>query len=250
MGIDVDDLKPTLVELVTKGFNVLAWGPPGTGKTSLAHEIGRKSRGKQPLSYQCHEESSQSELMIQYLPSPEGGVLVMNGVAADGWLDGNMVVFDEINHLAGSPAMSTFYRIMDDPKLASFRMPDGSVIKPQEGFSVWATMNGDPSEDLPEAVRDRFHLSICMWMPTGDMVASLPEELRNLPSRAYRDPNNPFPTFRDIKNFGECCKVMGVCPADTADQQVQRIAKMIWGPKWTEALHTVDAANRADDEGE
>jgi hypothetical protein len=43
---------------------------------------------------------------------------------------------------------------------------------------------------------------------------------------------------------------MGVCPADTADQQVQRIAKMIWGPKWTEALHTVDAANRADDEGE
>ena len=245
MEIDPDELMSTLAELLKHGKHVLAYGPPGTGKTSLAHKIAKLLKGSHAYAVQCHEEMSQSELIVQYLPSPEGGVLVMQGAAVKGWVEGSMVVFDEINHIVGSPAMSTFYRICDDPGIASFLLPDGTVITPQKGFSVWATMNGDPRE-LPEAVLDRFHYTLCMWRPSREMVDSLPTVLQKVPALAYQNPNDPFPTFRDVKNFGNSCEAMSVSPAAVTDETVKVIAKLIWGPRWTEALHVVEVANREE----
>ena len=242
MDIKIDDLLPDITELMKHGFNVLAYGPPGTGKTSLAHKLMKQLKKEEPLTFQCHEEASQAELVVQYLPSPEGGVVVMEGVAVRGWASGRMLVLDEINHLVTSPAMSTVYRIMDDPTVAQFVMPNGDIIRPQPGFCVWGTMNGDP-EELPEAIRDRFHLTVCMWRPTQEMVDSLPPSLRKVPNQAYADPNNAFPTFREIRNFGECCKALGVDPSETADEKVKNVARMIWGPRWAEALHVVDSTH-------
>lgn len=254
-GVKYEEIAPILPDLMEHGFNVLAYGPPGTGKTSLGHAIRREmekraDRALEPLTYQCHEESTQGELMVSYLPSPDGGVLVLDGVGVRGWTNGQIVVFDEINHLASSPAISTFYRLMDDPSIANFRMPNGDIVKPAKGFSVWATMNGDPTTDLPPAILDRFHLQICMWMPTDEMIASLPPGLRKLPPVAYRDPNNAWPTFRDTKNYGRCCEVLKVAPEDTSDENARRVAKAIWGGKWAEALHAIDAANRERDPDE
>jgi MoxR-like ATPase len=240
-------MLPELRELLGSGFNVLAYGPPGTGKTSLFHNLSRELRGEHALSYQCHEESSQAEIMIQYLPSPDGGVLTMQGVGAKGWVNGSIVVFDEINHLAMSPAISTFYKLMDDPSIAAFQMPDGTVIRPQKGFSVCATMNGDPSE-LPEAVRDRFHLSICMWCPSEEMISSLAPYLHEPTRQAYSDPNNAWPTFREYRNFGCACEVLGVVGSDVDEPKVASVAKMIWGPRWTEALKAIEANNRPEAE--
>jgi MoxR-like ATPase len=89
------------------------------------------------------------------------------------------LVVDEINRVNGD-VESRLMAIIDTVASSSFENPDtGEIIKPQPGFSVVATMNGEP-EDLSPAVRDRLVVRVEITEAHPDAINVLPENLRAL----------------------------------------------------------------------
>jgi MoxR-like ATPase len=70
--------------------------------------------------------------------------------------------------------------LIDTTHSSSWEHPEtGEIVKPAEGFSVVATMNGEP-EDLAPAVLDRLVVRIRIDEPHDDAIMALPEYLREL----------------------------------------------------------------------
>jgi MoxR-like ATPase len=124
-----------------------------------------------------HENSSADELRGGFLPKA-GLWDWFDGVAIRAWREGAILIIEEINR-ASDEVKSFLHAICDSEATASITLPTGEKVKPAQGFKVIATMNGEP-EELHEALRSRFPVTIKIDQPHPDAIAELPEDLRAL----------------------------------------------------------------------
>ena len=163
-----------LVERVAEHCRtLLLYGPPGTGKTFAAHSnLGDRTLYTVTLT----PDSPAAELRGHYVP--QGNQFIwQDGPAIKAWRLGGRLVLNEID-LAGGDALSFLLNALDSSETACLTLPTGEMVRPHPRFQCVATMNGNPSEDLPAALRDR--LSVCVKItdahPEG--LASLPQDLQ------------------------------------------------------------------------
>lgn len=160
------------------GGKLLLHGAPGTGKTTWAMKVCG-SENKEPVRLNLHQDKPAAELTGMYQPQPtEFGTKFewVHGLAVRAMLEGRGLVVDEIDKGEGD-VVDILYAILDDFETASLTLPTGEIIRPQEGFFVVATMNGEP-HDLMEGIQDRFHVILEINEPHPDSIAALPDDLQ------------------------------------------------------------------------
>ena len=156
---------------------VLMYGLPGTGKTYFG--LNYHLAGKNSYRLICTEEMTDSDLIGGYRQSANGTWQFREGVGIKAWREGARLVVDEINR-CNSDVESRLMALIDTTHSSSWEHPEtGEIVKPAEGFSVVATMNGEP-EDLAPAVLDRLVVRIRIDEPHDDAIMALPEYLREL----------------------------------------------------------------------
>lgn len=171
----------------------LLFGPPGTGKTTAGNFAGNPDK---VYNITLTEETPAAELRGHFVP--KGGEFVwMDGPALSAYRNGNRLVLNEIDKASGD-AMTFCHALLDDPGISAITLPTGETVKPHDGFSVVATTNGEP-DDLPEALRDRFSVSVFVPKPHPLAIASLPEDLRGAAEKSSEG-DSPV-TFRNWKAF-------------------------------------------------
>ena len=155
---------------------VLLYGVPGTGKTYFGLNYGNTTNAYRLV---CTDEMTDGDLLGKYRQHDNGIWRFEEGSALKAWRTGGRLVVDEINRVNGD-VESRLMAIIDTVASSSFENPDtGEIIKPQPGFSVVATMNGEP-EDLSPAVRDRLVVRVEITEAHPDAINALPENLREL----------------------------------------------------------------------
>lgn len=152
---------------------VLLFGPPGTGKSSVGAKHGIDGRSLERFCITA--ESCWVQFFACYFPGPNGYQLV-NGPCVRAWLNGSRAVVDEINE-AGGDMIPGLHGWLDDRAIASMTLPDGTVVRPKEGFQCVATMNVAP-ESLPDALADRFAVRRLVDVPDPHILASFPRKIR------------------------------------------------------------------------
>lgn len=156
---------------------VLLYGKPGTGKTYF----GLNYHLNDQTSYRliCTDEMTDGDMIGKYKQNDSGIWRFEEGVAIKAWRTGGRLVVDEINRVNGD-IESRLMAIIDTVQSSSFEHPEtGEVVRPQPGFSVVATMNGEP-EDLSPAVLDRLVVRVEIEQPHPDAIAALPANLRDI----------------------------------------------------------------------
>lgn len=152
---------------------VLLYGPPGTGKSTVGAKHGVGNRGVERFC--ITSETCWAQLYALYMPGPSGYSL-LHGPCVRAWIEGKRAVVDELNE-AGGDTIPGLHGWLDDSAIASMTLPDGTVIKPKEGFQAIATMNVLP-ESLPEALADRFAVRRLVDKPDPHILLSLPRKVR------------------------------------------------------------------------
>jgi AAA+ superfamily predicted ATPase len=152
---------------------VLLYGPPGTGKTWAAckYSLGERKTYVMTMT----PEMSSAVLVGHYLP--EGDKFTWHdGLAIKAWKEGARLIINEVDMCSGD-CETILHAILDDPEIAGITLPTGEFVRPKDGFQAVATMNGEP-QDLQQAVRDRFPVTISVMEPNPEAIAALPEDLR------------------------------------------------------------------------
>lgn len=157
---------------------VLLYGPPGTGKTYFGMNY-HLAAGQKAYRLICTEEMTDADLIGGQKMGNDGIWRFREGVGIKAWREGARLVVDEINRV-NSDVESRLMALIDTSHSSSWENPDtGEVVKPHAGFSVVATMNGEP-EDLGAAIRDRLVVRLEIDTPHEDGINALPEYLRDL----------------------------------------------------------------------
>ena len=152
---------------------LLLYGPPGTGKTFAAHSnLGDRGLYTVTLT----PDSPAAELRGHYVP--QGTQFVwQDGPAIKAWRLGGRLVLNEIDH-AGGDALSFLLNALDSSETACLTLPTGEMVRPHPRFQCVATMNGNPEQDLPTALRDRFPVCIEINDAHPEGLACLPQDLQ------------------------------------------------------------------------
>lgn len=170
--------KESIWDLVEKVIEhsrtTLLFGPPGTGKSFAAHSAAQDAR--QLFSVTLTPDTPAAELRGHYVP--QGNQFVwMDGPAIRAWREGGRLVLNEIDH-AGGDALSFLLNCLDSPETACLTLPTGEMVRPHPDFTAVATMNGNPDQDLPAALRDRFPVAIEIKEAHPQGIESLPHDLQ------------------------------------------------------------------------
>jgi MoxR-like ATPase len=156
---------------------VLMYGLPGTGKTYFG--LNYHLNGKSSYRLICTEEMTDSDLIGGYRQSTNGTWQFREGVGIKAWREGARLVVDEINR-CNSDVESRLMALIDTTHSSRWEHPEtGEIVTPSAGFSVVATMNGEP-EDLAPAVLDRLVVQIRVDEPHPDAIMALPNYLREI----------------------------------------------------------------------
>jgi hypothetical protein len=135
-------LFPRLLRLVSAGFNVFMWGPPGTGKTTAALQVAEALSRKAEIDTL---DPTTARSMIQGYMTPTGNPV--HNVFTRCWENGSVYVADEVD-LAPGHVQTLF-----NSALANGHAPLawGNVNK-AKGFSFVATGNtsGRPTAAFPD----------------------------------------------------------------------------------------------------
>lgn len=207
---------------------VLLYGPPGTGKTTLGF-----SDDKETFYVPLHEEVSPAELLGHFVPAGNRFVW-FDGPVLMAWQRGARLILDELDQAGGS-VMSVLRAILNDPGIARLTLPDPSLaelddetlgaviaagegfrtITPAEGFQVFATMNGDPS-DLDAPLLDRFEATFYVGETNPKAIESLPEDLHNAAKSTATDDMSRRIGLRRWKAFASLREEVGEAMAARA----------------------------------
>ena len=182
---------------------VLMYGLPGTGKTYFG--LNYHLNGKSSYRLICTEEMTDSDLIGGYRQSTNGTWQFREGVGIKAWREGARLVVDEINR-CNSDVESRLMALIDTNHSSRWEHPEtGEIVTPAEGFSVVATMNGEP-EDLAPAVLDRLVVQIRVDEPHPDAITALPDYLRDVAkSFASRTDIDRY----SLRNFVEFASLYG-----------------------------------------
>lgn len=210
---------------------VLLHGLPGTGKTFYA--MNYHTNDKPTYRLVCTQEMTDADLIGVYKPTAIDGHMALKfheGVAIQAWRTGGRLVVDEIDRVNGD-IESRLMALIDTDSSSSWQHPEtGEVIKPANGFSVVATMNGEP-EDLARAIQDRLIVQVQINEPHPEAVGSLPEYIRDLAlsmcSRTDKDRyslRNFVEFVRAVANTGNIQRSAEICLPRIAEQVVDAMA--------------------------
>ena len=133
---------------------------------------------------------------------PKGGEFIwMDGPVTRAMRQGARLVLNEID-LSSGDVLTYLYAVCDDPELSQVTLPTGEILRPAEGFSVVATMNGEPSY-LPEALQDRFCVSLNIDKPHPEAIKRLPEDLQRLAENGVHADSNRRTSVRSLSAFAD-----------------------------------------------
>jgi MoxR-like ATPase len=192
---------------------MLLAGPPGTGKTWQATHAWLPP-GRGVFSLTLTEETPAAEIRGMYVPV-EGRFEWRDGPGIAAWRAGGRLVINEIDH-ASADALSLLMVLVDDPETAALTLPTRETVRPAAGFSVIATMNGDPDE-LPPALRDRFPVAITIDAVHPGALAALPQEVRGAAQATAALPPERRISVRGWTAFAQLQPLIG---AETAARAV------------------------------
>lgn len=149
-------------------------GNPGLGKTYIAIEMG-KNLSRKVYNVTLTEETPAAELRGHYIV--KGGSFEWHdGPAVKAWREGGILIVNEVQR-AGGDCLSFMLAITESKESAQMVLPSNEVIKPHPDFKCIATFN-ESLDTIPEALRDRFVITIHVKTPNPDAIAALPEYLR------------------------------------------------------------------------
>jgi len=223
--VDVGDCWAVAEAVIGVSPRVLLYGPPGTGKTHGALRMG-VTPGQLVTSLTCSEEMSGVEMRGHYVPKG-GDWLFQFGPMLAAWRDGGRAVVNEIDQ-ASPDAHGLLGCFLDDQESAWLTLPTGETIRPAAGFSVVATMNGDPAVDLHPRLRDRFPVCILIDRVHPAALAALPEDLRAPAERGVFAPEEERRT--SIRVWLEFAKLRQAVGPEVA-------AAACFGPRATDVLN-------------
>jgi MoxR-like ATPase len=166
--------------ILSNSPRTLLYGPPGTGKTHAACRLGL-SNGQRMFSITLTEETPAAELRGHYILK-EGKYVWHDGPAIAAWRCGGRLVINEIQR-GSADVHALLLAITDDREIAEMDLPSGEKVKPAEGFTCVATMNGDPQEQLDPALLDRFCVAIHIDKLHPDAVKQLPDDVQKAAER-------------------------------------------------------------------
>ena len=205
------------IEAIERGaFRVLLYGPPGTGKTRSAYNTA-ESLGKALYNITLSDETPAAELRGHYIPKGNVWEFMFGPAvrAAVHEANGAVLLLDEIDK-ASQDCLDFLHGLLNDPEVAQMTLPSGEILRPNAGFQVIATMNGE-LEDLPDALQDRFKIAIEVTEPHPAAIASLPEDLQGVARNveAYGAQQRPA-TIRAWHAYATLREVPGVGPENAA----------------------------------
>jgi DNA polymerase III delta prime subunit len=155
---------------------VLIYGPPGTGKSTVAYRLF-PARDVEAIAM---SRDMQREGLTGGMGLKDGSTVAVAAYAARAMKDGLPLVLDEIDQFS-EEVRPVLHEVLDSWEQARCSLPDGTIVRPAEGYCVIATTNELPSS-LPPALLDRFDVVLCADRPDesyscGD--AAIDEFLRN-----------------------------------------------------------------------
>ena len=166
--------------ILSNSPRTLLYGPPGTGKTHAGCRLGL-STSQRMFSLTLTEETPAAELRGHYILK-EGKYVWHDGPAIAAWRCGGRLVINEIQR-GSADVHALLLAITDDREIAEMDLPSGEKVKPAEGFTCVATMNGDPQEQLDPALLDRFCVAIHIDKLHPDAVKQLPDDVQQAAER-------------------------------------------------------------------
>ena len=222
---------------------VLLRGKPGTGKTYHAVTAGL-TPGQKVYSVTMTEETPAAEIRGHYVPKGNEFIWV-DGPAIRAWREGARLVINEIDR-ASEDVLSLLYAILDDPEFAALTLPTNETVRPAEGFSVVATMNGIP-QDLPDALQDRLPVDIEITDVNPNAINRLPADLRE-PARNTALAKSDARGI-SIRMWLEFASLREKLPSVMNDDQagLEIAAQAIFGDKAADALMALEVSRRASD---
>lgn len=209
---------------MTNGLDrLLLYGAPGTGKTyfGLHYHLSSNQKAYRLI---CTDEMTDGDLVGHFIDTGSDGHAWVEGMAIKAWREGARLVVDEINRVNGD-VESRLMAIIDTVASSSWQHPTtGEIVTPQPGFSVIATMNGEPA-DLSPAIRDRLVARVEIDTPHPDAISALPEYLREIAkqfaSTTVSDERYSLRSFFQYAGLIE----RGVSPMDAAHLLMPNIAE-------------------------
>ena len=193
-------------DVVSTRPRVLLHGVPGTGKTYAATTLGVKP-DQNVYSITVTPETPAAELRGMYIPKGDHFDWV-DGPAVAAWRTGGRLVLNEIDRATGD-LLSLMLAVCDDPGFARLTLPTGETVRPAPGFSVVATMNGEP-DDLDFALLDRFAVRVKIDRIAPGAMDKLPADRRDAATKsvAHSEPARRV-SYRGWSEFAELRGVVG-----------------------------------------